>query len=127
MTTRLLGLALAGLLFTLPAIAQDGHGDHGTHDGHGPAATSSDVSPSTEAFMAANDKMHADMEIEFTGNADVDFVRGMIAHHQGAIDMAEVVIEYGTDPEIRRLAEDVIAAQTAEIGQMEAWLTAQGQ
>ncbi len=128
MTTRLLGLALAGLLFTLPAIAQDGHEGHGGHDGHGPAAaTSTDVAPSTEAFMVANDKMHADMAIEFTGNADVDFVRGMIAHHQGAIDMAEVVIEYGKDPELRKLAEEVIAAQTAEIAQMEAWLDALGQ
>lgn len=121
MTKCLLGLALASLLLALPAAAQDGH------EGHGTAATPIDAAPSTEAFIAANDKMHAGMAIAFTGNADVDFVRGMIAHHQGAIDMAEVVIAYGQDPEIRKLAEDVISSQTAEIAQMEAWLATHGQ
>ena len=55
------------------------------------------------------------MDIPYTGDADVDFVRGMIAHHQGAIDMATVVIEYGADPDIRSLAEGIVAAQEKEI------------
>ncbi len=68
------------------------------------------------------DKMHKDMMIKYTGNADVDFVRGMIPHHQGAIDMAKVEIANGKDPEIRKLAEGVVAAQEAEIKQMQDWL-----
>ena len=83
---------------------------------------SGDQGPSSLAFRGANDKMHQAMAITYTGNADVDFVRGMIPHHQGAIDMAKIVKAFGTDPEIKALADSVIKAQEAEIAQMEAWL-----
>jgi uncharacterized protein (DUF305 family) len=79
-------------------------------------------SPATVAYEAAMKKMHKDMAIKYTGNADVDFVRGMTPHHQGAIDMAKVVIAHGKDPEIRKLAEGVVTAQEAEIKQMQDWL-----
>ena len=80
-------------------------------------------SPATTGYEAAMKKMHKDMAIKSSGNADVDFVRGMIPHHQGAIDMAKVVIANGKDPEIRKLAEGVVTAQEAEIKQMQDWLT----
>ncbi len=59
--------------------------------------------------------MHRAMDIRFTGNADRDFVQGMIPHHEGAIEMARIVLRHGSDPEVRRLAEAVIREQEREI------------
>ena len=77
---------------------------------------------STKAYEAANAKMHKDMAITYSGDADRDFLAGMIPHHQGAIDMARVVLRHGKDPEMKRLAESIIAAQEAEIAQLRAFL-----
>lgn len=79
-------------------------------------------SPSSMAFRMATEKMHAGMAVPSTGNADVDFVRGMMAHHRGAIEMAEAVLLYGKDPEVKKLAEGIINAQEAEVRQMRKWL-----
>ena len=85
------------------------------------AAPAADGSPSTTAFKAADEKMMRDMDRPMTGNADQDFVAGMLPHHGGAVDMAMVELRYGKDPEMRRLARGIIAAQEKEITQMRAW------
>lgn len=86
-----------------------------------------DEGPASMAFRGVNANMHRDMAIAYTGNADVDFARGMIAHHQGAIDAAKVVLAFGEDPEIRKLAEDIIKAQEGEIAFLREWLQKHGQ
>lgn len=102
----------------LPLMAQETKG----HEGH----MMGDKGPASMAFMEANDRMHQNMMMEYTGNADVDFVKGMIPHHQGAVEMAKIVLEHGTDPEVRKLAEGIIAAQEAEIKWMTDWLAKNG-
>jgi uncharacterized protein (DUF305 family) len=82
--------------------------------------------PAAAAFAAANAKMHQSMAVEMTGDADVDFIRGMIPHHEGAVEMAQIVLKYGKDPEVKKLAEGIIAAQEQEIAWMKDWLAKHG-
>lgn len=89
----------------------------GGHVGHSAPATSA-------ASMA---KMHKDMEAALAEpDPDVAFIKGMIPHHQGAIDMARAQLQHGKDPENRRLAEHIIAEQEKEIAQMKDWLKRRG-
>ena len=110
-------LAAAALLgASAAAYAQSGHQGHA---GHGSPASDS---ASTKAYRAANAKMHAGMDITFSGDADVDFVRGMISHHQGAIEMADQEVAQGSNPDATALAEKIITDQRDEIITMQAIL-----
>jgi len=61
-----------------------------------------------------------------TGDPDLDFLRMMIPHHQGAIDMARAELVHGRDPMVRQLAGDIIASQQAEIDSMKGRLSVLG-
>lgn len=117
MKTTLIALALAAM--AMPVMAQD----HSDHSGAAPMAMSSEAST---AYKAANMRMHEAMDVELTGDADVDFILSMLPHHQGAVDMARIVLEHGADPEVRKLAQDIVESQEAEIAWMEKWLADNG-
>jgi uncharacterized protein (DUF305 family) len=97
-----------------------GHGAMGAGQ-HAGMQPKGDRGPSSLAFHGINLKMHEGMDITFTGNTDVDFVKGMIPHHQGAIDMAKTVIAFGKDPAVKKLAEEIVKAQESEIALMQEW------
>ena len=74
-------------------------------------------------MTAAMEKMMSAMQkAPMTGDPDHDFVAMMIPHHQGAVEMARLILLYGKDAEIRRLAQGIIAEQQVEIQQMQLWL-----
>ncbi len=70
--------------------------------------------------------MMKNMMTPLTGKPDLDFVQGMVPHHQGAIDMAKAVLRYGNDLELKTFAENVIKAQEGEIAFMTGWLAKNG-
>jgi uncharacterized protein (DUF305 family) len=97
------------------------------HARHGGAAAAPSLSGS-EASKALHES-HATMDrqmmsVPMTGDPDRDFLAMMIPHHQGAIDMARIVIASGKKPEVKKFAEDIIAHQQAEIDLMKRWLQA---
>ncbi|MBQ4772799.1 CopM family metallochaperone [Pectobacterium versatile] len=112
-------LLTAALLVPFLSFAADS-----AHSSHGSA---NDASSSLQAYKKGMDAMHSEMmEGMQSSDPDIAFAKGMIAHHRGAIDMAKTELQYGKDPELRKLAEEIIKAQQPEIDQMEAWLKKQG-
>ena len=114
--TACIAIAFSGL--GVQAFAQQKM-DHAGHDAA--AAPAANASPSTKAFQASDERMMKDMAAPYTGDADRDFVTHMIPHHQGAVAMAEVLLKYGKDPELRKMAQEIVAAQEKEISFMKQW------
>ena len=81
------------------------------------------VSPEWPTLQQSMEQMHAAMmSVAPSSNSDVDFVRLMLPHHQAAIDMAKAQLVYGKDPQMRRLAQEIISDQESEIELMQLWL-----
>ena len=91
-----------------------------------PMEASPSDTAATKAFIEANARMHKDMALKFTGDADIDFVKGMTPHHEGAVAMAKIVLQYGKDTDVKAFAESIIKAQESEIAWMKDWLAKHG-
>lgn len=105
--------ALATLLIAVaggPALGQSA-----APSGHGGDASA--------AYMDAMASMNRTMDgMRMTGDADIDFARMMIPHHQSAVDMAEAYLQHGTDPQLRAVSQQIVTSQREEIGTLQAWL-----
>jgi uncharacterized protein (DUF305 family) len=129
MNRRLILIAMFVVLVATTMHAQQ-------HEVQTPTTTVSRPTAPTAAFAASTNRsfdqlmddamhvMHRGMHnAPRTGDPDSDFVNMMIPHHQGAIDMAKTQLLYGTDPQMRRLAQAIITDQQSEIARMHLWLT----
>src|ERR1700757_3568718 len=74
--------------------------------------------PFVSRSNAAMDKMMTDMAVKPTGDVDHDFVAMMVPHHQGAIDMAQAELQYGQNPQLKTIAQEIIVDQMQEIALM---------
>ncbi|MBC7548555.1 MAG: DUF305 domain-containing protein [Polaromonas sp.] len=90
------------------------------HSAHSVTSASDGRTSRFETDMDAGmARMMQDMHgSNYTGNPDADFLAMMIPHHEGAVDMARLVLIHGRDPLVRQIAEDIIASQTVEIAAM---------
>jgi hypothetical protein len=86
--------------------------------GNSSTPTVCDEWPFLAENSAAMDKMMAGMDIKPTGDVDGDFAAMMIAHHQGAIDMAIAELRYGRNEQLRRISQEIIVDQQQEIAAM---------
>jgi Uncharacterized protein conserved in bacteria len=83
------------------------------------ASCEKSVSPVDAALAQTMTTMHSAMgDVSLAGKPDADFALMMIPHHQGAIEMAKVELQFGTDPKLRRLAQEIIVTQQSEIDVM---------
>ncbi|MBP0447520.1 DUF305 domain-containing protein [Roseomonas sp. SSH11] len=121
------GASLALLRASTERAAQGGAAPGGFWRGnehyHGHAHSSAAPQASASAAMQdAMEEMHAAMgRVRVTGNLDQDFLAMMLPHHEGAVVMARQYLESGHDPQIRRLAEQIVASQQIEIELMREW------
>ncbi len=81
---------------------------------------------STKDFKEAEMRMMKNMHVSYTGDADVDFRTHMIAHHQGAIDMAKVALKHAKNADTKQMAQKIIDDQEKEIAEMKDWLKKHG-
>lgn len=94
----------------------------------GMSAGAAKLSEATQAYMKAMRTMDGPMMMGAQDtDPDVAFVKTMIPHHEGAIEMAKAALQYAKDDKVKAWANEIIAAQQAEIAEMQAWLKEHGQ
>ncbi|MCY0385808.1 DUF305 domain-containing protein [Robbsia sp. Bb-Pol-6] len=137
-TVSLLALTLGLTFSAASALAQTAQspapmtGMQGTKPGMAPHADAAGnapqdkVNPSTAAFQAADRTMMQEMAAPYTGDTDKDFVAHMMPHHEGAVAMARIELQYGKDPALKRMAREIVRSQDREITFMKQWQARHG-
>jgi uncharacterized protein (DUF305 family) len=128
--TAALGVAIALGLALGITLASVVHAQQGNMDGPMHHQMSSQMSPMSSQMSSGGSatddsfdaqmgramaRMDQDMMVKPSGNYDRDFAAMMIPHHQGAVDMARIELQFGKDPVLRRLAQAIIVEQLQEI------------
>ncbi len=85
-------------------------------------STSSQMTAGSPDMQNQMDGMVSNLKDKKGEDLDLAFLEGMIVHHEGAIEMAKIVLEKTKRPEIKKMAEDIISAQSGEIAMMKGWL-----
>ena len=111
-------VALAALFMVSVSRAQAPH-QHEISPSQGLPSPSIAPASFTSLMMQAIEHMHRDMSIVPSGDPDRDFAAMMIPHHQGAVDMAKIELQFDKNPILRRLAQGIIVEQLQEIEVMQ--------
>lgn len=107
----------------------ESHDEMDAHAGHNMTTTdtAADETPMTDMlkdYTKSMTDMHNEMMVGMAYNdPDTAFAKGMLGHHRGAVNMAKIELKYGTNQEMRKLAQDIIDAQQPEIEVMQDWIT----
>jgi hypothetical protein len=125
------GAAVATLVLALELPGHFGHHTGSAHHHHGLLPPRENAPAGRGATFHSemtdvNGRMHQGMAISPSNDVDRDFMRMMIPHHQGAIDMALVLLKYGDDARLKRLAQSIIVEQGQEIAYMRSLLDPHG-
>lgn len=121
-TVTRLSLLAAGCSVLVLAACSPAAERPATPEADASAPASEPMAMTQTPFSAAEDKMHEAMMAATGADAGETWARKMIPHHQGALDMSQVALRESQDAGIRRMAQKTIEMQTADIGELRAWL-----
>ena len=110
---------VVAVLFVVSVSRAEPPHQHESSPSQGMPLPSITAEPFTSLMVQAMERMHRDMSIVPSGNPDRDFAAMMIPHHQGAVDMAKIELQFGKNPVLRRLAEGIIVEQVQDIEVMQ--------
>jgi len=105
----------------MPGMKMSGAGASSMASTSSSASSATKAGTSSQAFQAADATMMHRMSAPYSGDTDRDFVEHMMPHHEGAVAMARIELQYGKDPALKKMARDIIQSQNEEIVFMKQW------
>jgi uncharacterized protein (DUF305 family) len=116
------GLSMVGAVYGDDQQSTD-HSKHTQQSTIAQAANSTQSPGSKELHKAMMDGMRDMHGMKMSGDADHDFASMMIKHHEQAIAMSKVQLKSGKDPEVRKKAQEIMAASEKDIADFKKWQT----